>query len=213
MPKIQPNRVFYKKLFLIGAPFALSHMLENGAWSYLYHIIPSYGKGVFDLFVIGVNLTILYSLMSDSMKRSVTILSSKVIGGGHVNKISQLTKSMLSMHILIWVVLIVPSIIMINNFHYVFQYDELMFADVFFVSQFVLFYFLFDGCFRIILRVLISVGQHPAVLLANGFFAWMVVCWPLKYFCMIMYSLRFYYMAAYGSLLGYQSYFYSVHVL
>ncbi len=190
------NAKFHRLRFIrsirVGAPSALGHAIEIGAWSMQLHIVAMVSEMHVSVLAIGQTLLGLIAFTTDGLRGAVIACASNLVGGQAKDKIKATFKSAFVVHMLVGCFYVLPAFIhpewiiedFVRNNESDINVAELMhFATI--ACWFIIGYYVVDGLVWIIAGFLTAIEDTWFIMVANALNAWIFGLAPVYYFVLI----------------------------
>ncbi len=172
----------------IGLPTAISHLIEFTSWAFVIYMIGNLGDDYMLVFSVGSTLFYLYIFALDGMQKTTTSIAANILGSNKHFLIKKLIFSSIKMHLIIAIILMLPSIIFPNFFIKAFslihkeEIDISILQSTYICLIFVWIYFIIDGITWIIASILTAFKDTLFPMIFNGIASWLIAVLPIYIF-------------------------------
>ena len=182
---LQFNPNIFRECFRIGLPNAVGHMIEIGAWAYLFHILSWASPQHAIVLSVGQSIFMLFLFMSDGLSKGVTTIAANHIGARQKKLVRKTLISASIIHFIIIGLIAIPSFLFPEQIsrlflHNISRYDfQTVNATLIENMRWIWIYITFDGLVWVIAGVLTAGGDTRFIMLCNSLIVWIVAILPL----------------------------------
>jgi MATE family, multidrug efflux pump len=179
------DRRFRPKLFLnclrIGAPNAMGHSIEIGAWVVVMQMMAMAGPDYLAVQAVGVTCFSLFAFTTEGLHKGVASIASNLLGAGKQHEIPALLRAGGKMLLVIVALSAIPLAIFPEFFIHLLigsaSVALMGFAKA--TCLMVLLYFLLDGTTWLIASILMAGGDTRFIAVMNGISSWFFCIVPM----------------------------------
>jgi len=179
----------FKDCLRIGTPNALSHLITMSAWYVIFAITGLTSPEHVTVFQIGQTIFVLFTFLADGIQKGIIALASNAIGGGFLNKVPEILKSSIKLHVVLVSLLAIPFLVFPEVFIKLFLSDQNLSVPLDVIlyqgTQALIWVWLFLFCDDLVWMIagILTAGEDTKfVMIMNGVSTWFFGVVPIYLF-------------------------------